>query len=124
MRKMLFTLMALAVSAIAADVTGSWSGPMKMKMGDDVRDDTALLVLKQSGGAITGTIGPNEERRYDISKGTIDDNTIHIEAVMQGETKLILDLKLDGEKLTGDLKAQGPEAPPLTGTLNLEKKKS
>jgi hypothetical protein len=123
MRKMMIVLLAFVASAIAADVTGTWSGPLKMKMGDETRDDSALLILKQSGGAITGTIGPNDERRYDISKGTIEGNDVHIEANIDGENKLVLDLKLDGEKLTGNLKAQGPEAPPLTGTMTLEKKK-
>ena len=120
---MLLVLLTLVVSAIAADVTGTWSGPMKMKMGDETRDDSALLILKQSGGTVTGTIGPNDERRYDITKGTIDGENVHLEANIQGDNKLVLDLKVEGEKLTGNLKAEGPEAPPLSATLSLDKKK-
>jgi hypothetical protein len=123
MRKMLIVLLTFVASAIAADVTGTWSGTLKMKMGEESRDDNALLILKQSGGTITGTVGPNDERRYDITKGTIEGDTIHLEANIQGDNKLVFDLKMDGEKLTGNLKAEGPEAPPLTGTMTLDKKK-
>jgi len=123
LKKLLIGLVALVATVYAADVTGTWSGPMQMKMGDETRDDSALLILKQSGAAVTGSVGPNEQNRYEITKGTADGNNIVLEAVLQGENKLILTLKLDGEKLTGDLKASGPEAPPLTGKLTLEKKK-
>jgi hypothetical protein len=120
--KLITALLALAAIA-AADVTGTWTGPMTMSNGTETRDDTAYLVLKQDGGTITGSIGPNEERRYNITKGTATGNDIYIEAAVQGENKMVLRLKLDGEKLSGDLKAEGPEAPPITGKMTLEKKK-
>lgn len=122
MRKLIIGLLALAASVYAADVTGTWAGPMTMSNGGETRDDTAFLVLKQEGDAVTGSIGPNEERRYNITKGTSDGTNIYIEAVVQGEDKMVLRLKLDGEKLTGDLKAEGPTAPPVTGKMTLTKK--
>ena len=78
MKKLLFVLLAVAALATAADVTGTWTGPMTMKNGDETRDDTAYLVLKQEGGKITGTIGPNEERRYDITTGTAEGDNVYI----------------------------------------------
>jgi hypothetical protein len=122
MRKLIIGLLAVAASVYAADVTGTWAGPMSMSNGTDTREDTALLILKQDGGAITGTIGPNEERRYNITKGTSDGTNVLIEAVIQGEDKLVLRLKLESEKLTGDLKAEGPTAPPISGKMTLTKK--
>ena len=122
MKKLLIAILALAAIA-SADVTGTWTGPMTMKNGDETRDDTAYLVLKQDGGKITGTIGPNEERRYDISKGTAEGDTIYIEAIVQGESAIVLKLKLEGEKLVGELSTRGPEAPPISGRMTLEKKK-
>jgi hypothetical protein len=122
MKKLLLVLLAFAALA-AADVTGTWTGPMTMKNGDETRDDTAYLVLKEDGGKITGTIGPNEERRYDITKGTADGDNIYIEAVVQGEAALVLKLKLEGGKLVGDLSTKGEGAPPISGRMTLEKKK-
>jgi hypothetical protein len=122
MRKLIIGLLALAASVYAADVTGTWAGPLTMSNGGETREDTALLVLKQEGGAVTGSIGPNEERRYNITKGTSDGTNVYIEAVIQGEDKMVLTLKLEGEKLAGDLKAEGPTAPPITGKMTLTKK--
>jgi hypothetical protein len=122
MKKLLLTLFALAAIA-SADVTGTWSGPCTMKMGDETRDDTAYLVLKQEGDKVTGTIGPNEERRFDITKGTVEGDNVYIEAVVQGENALVLKLKLEAGKLVGDLSTKGPEAPPFSGKMTLDKKK-
>jgi hypothetical protein len=123
LRKLLLAVLTLAASAFAADVTGTWTGPMTMSNGGETRDDSALLVLKQEGNAVTGTIGPNEERRYNITKGTVDADNINIEATVEGENKIVLRLKLAGEKLSGDLKFEGPQAPPITGKMTLDKKK-
>ena len=123
MKKLLFVLLAFAAFATAADVTGTWTGPMTMKNGDETRDDTAYLVLKQDGDKITGTIGPNEERRYDITTGTADGDNIYIEAVVQGDAALVLKLKLEGGKLVGDLSTKGAGAPPVSGRMTLDKKK-
>ena len=124
MKKLLLALFAFAALASAADVTGTWTGPMTMKNGDETRDETAYLVLKQEGGAITGTIGPNEERRYDITKGTADGDSVYIEALVQGENAIVLKLKLESGKLVGDLSTKGPDAPPISGRMTLEKTKA
>jgi hypothetical protein len=106
-----------------ADVTGTWSGSMAMTRDGETKDDTAYLVLKQTGSEVTGTIGPTAEKRLTITKGTAEGSNVYIEAVVEGENKLVLRLKLEGEKLTGDLKAEGPTAPPLTGKMTLSKEK-
>lgn len=106
---------------LQADVTGTWSGPVEMRKGDETKDDSAYLVLKQTGNVITGTIGPNVEKRLEITKGTADGNDVVIEANVEGENKLVLHLKLEGGKLTGDLKAEGPSAPPISGKMTLSK---
>ena len=79
---------------------------MSMTKEGETKDDSAYLVLKQTGNVITGTIGPNQEKRLDITKGTADGDNVVIEAVVEGENKLVLRLKLEGDKLTGDLKAE------------------
>ena len=123
MGRLLIALLTFVATMTAADVTGTWSGPLAMTRGDETKDDNAYLVLKQSGAEITGTIGPNVDKRIQITKGTADGNNIHIEAIVEGENKLVLRLKVDGDKLTGDLKAEGPTAPPITGKMTLSKEK-
>lgn len=123
MARLLVGLLAFVAVMHAGDVTGTWSGSMAMTKGDETKDDSAYLVLKQTGAEITGTIGPNADKRLQITKGTVDGNNIHIEAVVEGDNKMVLRLKLDGDKLIGDLKAEGPTAPPISGKMTLSKEK-
>ena len=123
MKRFLIAMLALAASAFGADVTGTWTGPATVKEGNETRNDTALLVLKQEGSAITGTIGPAGQQGHAISKGTVEGDNIRLECVVEGENKLVLRLKRDGDKMTGELKAEGPSAPPISGTLTVERKK-
>jgi hypothetical protein len=40
---------------------------------DDRKDSgTAVLMLKQDGAAITGSVGPNEDEQYPIKTGKIE----------------------------------------------------
>jgi hypothetical protein len=121
--RILIGLLAFVAIVHAADVTGTWSGTMAMTKGDETKDDSAYLVLKQTGAEITGTIGPNADKRLEITKGTADGNSVYIEAVVEGDNKLVLRLKVDGDKLIGDLKAEGPTAPPISGKMTLSKEK-
>ena len=123
MRRLLVGLLAFVATMHAADVTGTWSGTMAMTKGDETKDDSAYLVLKQTGAEITGTIGPNADKRLEITKGTADGNSVYIEAVVEGDNKIVLRLKVDGDKLIGDLKAEGPTAPPISGKMTLSKEK-
>ena len=107
----------------AADVTGTWSGSLAMTKGDETKDDSAYLILKQTGTEITGTIGPNADKRLTITKGSADGNSVYIEAIVEGDNKLVLRLKFEGDKLVGDLKAEGPTAPPISGKMSLTKEK-
>lgn len=123
MRRVAIGLLLLAGAMHAGDVTGTWSGQVAMTRGSETKAEPAHLVLKQAGAEVTGTVGPNAERQHRITKGTAEGDDINIEAVIEGENKIVMRLKLDGDKLTGDLKAVGPTAPQLTGKLNVSKEK-
>jgi hypothetical protein len=93
----------LVLTASAADVTGAWSGTFKITLPDgQTQDDTVHLVLKQSGGAVTGTAGPSAEQQVPIAKGTIEGNKVVLEVpVPDGMFKF--DVVVDGEHLKGDV---------------------
>ena len=96
-------LAVLAVAAVAADVdvSGKWSGTFNMTGPDGDKEGTALLILKQSGTDITGTVGPNEDEQFTIQKGTIEGNKITLEADHGGHTMKI-DLVLADDRITGE----------------------
>ena len=108
----------------AADVTGSWSGPIETTRDGETLSGAALLILKQEGTKITGSIGPHPGSRTEISKGSIEGADITLEAVVpDGELRITIRLKLDGDKLAGELKVDGPAGPQITGKLKLERAK-
>jgi hypothetical protein len=99
MKKLLVTVFALVLSAataLAADVTGKWSGEMKTPDGNAF---PISYSLKQDGMKVTGTTeGPG---------GTIE----------------IQDGKVDGEKVTFSINFEGGNGPmkiTFTGTLTGE----
>src|SRR3954447_1507138 len=93
----------LALAASAADVTGTWSGSLKI-MGPDGQnqDDTIHMILKQDGAKLTGTAGPNAAEQLPIDKGVVEGNKVTMElAVPKGAFKF--DVTLDGDHLKGDV---------------------
>jgi hypothetical protein len=93
----------LAFAASAADVSGTWSGTLKITGPDgQVQDDTIHLVLKQDGGKLTGTAGPSASEQLPIEKGAVEGNKITMEVPLpQGAFKF--DVTLDGDHLKGDV---------------------
>ncbi len=102
-------LAVLACAAVAdVDVTGKWSGSFNMTGPDGDKEGTALLILKQSGTEITGTVGPSEDEQFTIQKGKIEGDKITLEADHNGHTMKI-DLVLADNRITGEahMEAEG-----------------
>jgi len=102
-------LAVLACAAVAdVDVTGKWSGTFNMTGPDGDKDGTAILILKQSGTDITGTVGPSEDEQFPIQKGKIEGSKITLEADHGGHTMKI-DLVLADNRITGEaqMEAEG-----------------
>ena len=78
--RFLLALAITAVSLLATDVSGKWSGSFDPTVDGETHNDSALLILKQDGDKITGTAGPNEEKQFEIRKASLDGNTLKIGA--------------------------------------------
>ena len=106
----LATLFALLVSLLAqapapTSVTGSWEGTLSFfKDGQIVDTDPVYMVLKQDGGTLTGTAGPNAGRQFAISKvkfnAAKDVTTMQFE-VDAGSLVIWFDLKLANGVIKG-----------------------
>jgi hypothetical protein len=105
--KALFCFLLLGALALVAapeiNVTGKWSGTAKITEPDgQTKDSPALLLLKQNGSEISGTVGPHEGEQHAITKGKIEGDKITI--VMEDEGRTIrFDLVLASDRLTGDV---------------------
>ncbi|MBI1896567.1 MAG: hypothetical protein HYS04_08535 [Acidobacteria bacterium] len=64
-----FLVLLLAATAVAADLTGKWSGSFDVTNAQgETRPDRAYMDLKQAGEEVTGTAGPNSEKQLQISR--------------------------------------------------------
>jgi hypothetical protein len=102
--KALLLSIVLALGASAGDISGTWSGTLKITGPDGkTQDDTIHMILKQDGGKLTGTAGPNASEQLPIEKGVVDGNKVTMEVpVPQGAFRF--DIALDGDHLKGDVK--------------------
>lgn len=103
MRKLLLLLGVLAltsVTVLAADVTGTWRGTLlPPNTNDPSMAEPFTASFKQEGDKVTGTIGP-EGQQLPLTTGTITENKLTL-TISQGNRAMILDLTLDGDKITG-----------------------
>ena len=93
----------LALAASAADVSGTWSGALKITGPDgQTRDDTVHLILKQDGGKLTGTAGPSAGEQLPIEKGAVEGTRVTMEVPLpNGAFKF--DVALEGDHLKGEV---------------------
>ena len=110
MRTLLLFIVVAALAGIAiadTNVTGKWSGSFNvMDENGGTKESTAVLILKQSGSEITGTVGPDEGEQHAITKGMIDGDKITLESA-DGDVSIKLDLALAGDRITGNVNAVG-----------------
>jgi hypothetical protein len=104
MKSTILSLLLLAAWTLSAsDLTGKWSGTVDMKQDGDAQTIPVIMVVKQDGKTLTGTAGV-EEDQHPIQKGIVDGDTVTFE-VDNGEAIFYLELKLDGDQLSGAAKA-------------------
>ena len=121
MRKALLILLATAFTLVAADATGTWSGTM-VADGGDGNENPALIVLKQTGDSLTGTAGPNENERHDITGKVVGDKITFETSDPARAMKITFELTLKGDELTGGM-AMEREGQKRTAKLNLKRTK-
>jgi hypothetical protein len=97
----LFVMVALALTAAAADTSGKWSGSFTPENGDA---GSAYVILKQSGTTLTGSAGPNANEQWPGLQGKVSGNRIsfQVKSATDG-TVYKCDLSLDGDHLKGDV---------------------
>jgi len=112
-------VVAVAAIAMAADVTGKWTGSFTPENDES---HSALLVLKQDGAVITGTAGPDESQQFPIQTGKIDGNKVVLEVSPSEGAVYHLELVLDGDHMKGDLTAKRDDGT-MTAKLDISRAK-
>jgi hypothetical protein len=93
------------------NVTGTWTGSFKkMADGQPQGEDSAMLVLKQDAGVLTGTAGPTEAQQNALSRGKVettkDGTSVAFDIVAPNGATLHFQLKLVEGHLKGDVTAE------------------
>ena len=101
----IFLLLALVMTAAAADVTGKWTGTITVPEADGQagQHDGAYVVLKQSGATITGSGGPSESDQWPISDGKIVEDKITGSVTNPDGVVYKLALTVNGDRITGEV---------------------
>ena len=70
---------ALAIVALAADVSGKWSWEQQGRNGTQ----TATMTLKADGSSLTGTVSGGRGGDAEISDGKVDGNNVSFKVVRE-----------------------------------------
>lgn len=89
-----------AVAAMAADLSGKWSGSFKAEGADHAIPQ--LLILNQHGRILAGSAGPDASEQYPIENGRVDGNKASF-GVTTGEWRFVYDLTVKEDSLSGEL---------------------
>jgi len=104
-------------------VTGAWTGTMVFKADGETHQDPLHVVLKQDGGALTGTAGPDADRQYRINNGKVtaakDTTSVTFEVIVNG-VHMALDLKLAGGALKGTAAIEGEDGHRYAANVDLK----
>ena len=100
-----FLILALAMTAAAADVSGKWSGGYAVigLDGSAGESNPAFLILKQSGTTLTGTAGSDEADQFPIENAKIENNKITGSVNPSDGATYTVSLTVDGDRMTGEV---------------------
>ena len=101
----------IAVTLIASNFVGTWIGTMRT----ETTTDPAFMILAQDGTTVRGTIGPDREAQFKITKATLEGDTLTVEAQPGGTLRFVM--KIDADQISGDVFENGE----LIGTIKFER---
>ena len=106
--------------AMAAEVTGKWSGSFVINGPDGgTKDSEAYMDLKQNGTELTGTAGPSLDKQWAIQKGKVEGDKLTFE--VQSDGPLIkFELTLSNDHLKGEAKAEH-DGQSMKATIDLQR---
>ena len=124
MRRLLPILVFSALS-LCADVTGKWSGTIQIKDAQgDQKTESAYLILKQEGTAVSGSGGPSEEKQHPIGNGKVEGSKLSFEISMGEGRVMRFDLTTAGDQIDGDVTAPAKDGAAETAKLSVKRIKT
>lgn len=114
---------ALAISAIAQDVSGKWSGLLSSKGSQGPNETTVYAVLQQTAGRITGTAGPDKAHQWPIRNCRIEGSKITGETAAWEGIIFRFTLSAAGADIQGNVDIVAPGGQVAKATLEIGRAK-
>ena len=96
----------IAIQEKAPDLTGTWTGKFSV-VSQSEKEESAYVILKQTGLELAGSVGPSAERQQAINKGAVvtgkDGTAVTFDTGRPGHV-ISFELKLMEGKLKGTAK--------------------
>ena len=103
MRNAILAVLLVSLTAAAADVTGTWTGSVKLPD----QEVPAYFTLKQQGSTVTGSVGGSADDQRPIGSGKIENDQLTLEVPTgNGSFKVSLKLQPDGNTLNGEVQRE------------------
>src|SRR5262245_50941520 len=99
MAMVLSATLCLAPTALATDITGTWTGTLVFEVGNG-ESETALMTVRQEGDRVTGTTGPNPSAQFPLT-GSVKDDRLSFEVKVGNGRAISFDLQITGDQMTG-----------------------
>ena len=110
-----------ALTAAAADVTGKWTGTYNFENGNN---GPAVMILKQSGGTLSGTAGPGDDQQWPIQNCKMTGSKLTAEVKSPDDGSVFkLELTLNGDSLKGDISGSTPDGQTMKGKIEMARVK-
>jgi hypothetical protein len=116
MHKFLLAVLVFATSALAADLTGNWSGE-GVTNGES---HPLYFVLKQDGATLSGSGGPDASQQHQFQNAKIDGDKIILDVAVGEKGTIHFELKSNGDELKGTVELRREDGTE-SGTVTLKK---
>lgn len=109
------------VALCAPNVTGKWSGTLRMD-GENAAKP-AYSIFNQDGNKLSGSVGPNENEQDSFEGGKVEGDklTFDVPQGPNGEGSIHVKMQVNGGQMTGRATWTGP--PPHTGSGEISLKR-
>lgn len=118
---MISATLFLTLAALAADLAGTYTGEIVIQSSEGTRESTAMIVIKEEGGTVRVTAGPDAGEQIEATGVKTDGGKLTFEVKPpSGPSVIRFAVEVRDGRLTGGLTMQRGEE---TRTARLDLKK-
>ena len=109
------------VALCAPNIAGKWSGTLQMDGQNEAKP--AYSIFHQDGNRLSGTVGPDETEQDEFDGGKVEGDKLTFDVPQgdNGEGTLHVEMRVQGDQMTGRATWSGPPPHTGSGTISLKR---